>query len=136
MPNANGVYSLFDHPPKVDGPAGDSLTDESFAEECDVNNIIKRYVQTGLMPHTKAFGFFEDISNLPEDLMAAQQTLAEAERNFMLLPSGIRSKFDNNPIALIQWLENPANAAEAAELFGKKAAPPEPGAPDSGKPPS
>lgn len=114
------------------------MTDPSFEAECDVNNIVKRYVSTGLWPQNVRPGFWEDVTNMPEDLMAVHARLREAERSFMLLPSGVRSRFGNDPLQLLLFLEDPANAEEAVALglFAKKAAPPEPGAPDSGKPPS
>jgi len=130
------AFSPYNRPPRRPFDCGPSLTDQSFKDECDVNNIVKRFKQTGLLPRVEAEGFFEDVTLIPEDLMAAKARIRETERAFYMLPSELREKFGNSYISLLQFLEDPANREEAISLglFAKKAAPPEPGAPDSGTP--
>ena len=96
-----------------------SLTKQSFADECDINTIIKRYNETGYLtdPTVKAtripsFGDFTEVPSYQE----AQNKLIEADNAFMALPSAIRSRFNNDPGQLIAFLQDDANAAEAAEL--------------------
>ncbi|WNK12536.1 MAG: internal scaffolding protein [Microvirus sp.] len=130
------IYSRFNPPPRKWVGGGVSMTDQSFEGESDINNIIKRFHSTGLLPQVEAGGFFEDVSMIPEDLMAAQARVAETERAFSMLPSGLRNRFNNSYISLLQFLEDPANAEEARSLgLFRKEAKPEPGAPDSGPSP-
>ena len=105
------------------------MCDCSFAEELDINRIVARYKQTGLMPQPSLRGFFEDVSNLPEDLMAAHEKLREAERGFSNLPSDVRAQYDNNPLMLLSALADPARREAALEALGpRKEAPPPPSA--------
>ena len=96
-----------------------SLTKQSFADECDINTIIKRYNDTGYLtdPTVKAtripsFGDFTEVPTYQE----AQNKLIDADNAFMALPSSIRSRFNNDPGQLIAFLQDEANAAEAADL--------------------
>lgn len=133
------VYSRFRLPPRPEPIGGGvSRTDQSFGEQCDINNIIKRFTITGELPPSNGNGYFADVTLIPEDLMAAKARVEETQRQFMKLPSGLRNRFNNSYISLLQFLEDPANVDEAVSLglFVRKAAEPEPGAPDSGSPPS
>ena len=96
-----------------------SLTKQSFASECDINTIIKRYNATGYLtdPTVKAtripsFGDFTVVPTFQE----AQNKLIEADSAFMALPSSLRARFNNDPAQLIAFLMDDANAAEADEL--------------------
>lgn len=96
-----------------------SLTKQSFADECDINTIIKRYNDTGYLtdPSVKAtripsFGDFTEVPTYQE----AQNKLIEADSAFMALPSSIRSRFNNDAAQLIAFLQDDSNSAEAADL--------------------
>lgn len=47
---------------------GESLTHQSFADKCDVNNIIKTYEQTGILPPDMGNGYYDDVTGLQGDL--------------------------------------------------------------------
>lgn len=47
---------------------GVSLTHQSFAEKCDVNNIIKNFEQTGVLPPDLGDGVYDDVTGLQGDL--------------------------------------------------------------------
>lgn len=121
------VYSRFNLPPKRKVGGGIDKCDGSFKDECDINNIVKRYASTGLFPMPAAQGFFEDVSEVPLDLMEAEARIAATQRAFMMLPAELRARFNNSYIGLLQFLEDPANAAQARELgLFRKEAPPTP----------
>jgi len=95
-----------------------SMTKQSFKAECDVNNIIKAFKQTGMISHINekaAAGMYLD---LPEglELQEALNTVAAAEAAFMSLPSKIRDRFANDPGQFLNFLHDPKNEAEAREL--------------------
>lgn len=93
-----------------------SKTDQSFAEQCDINNIIKRYQQTGQVTHlAKNQGIYSDVSEIP-DLQGAFQAVQDASFAFSTLPASIRDRFKNNPIEFVEFLQNPENDAEAISL--------------------
>ena len=123
------VYSYFDRPPRETVGGGKSMCDDSFKDEVDINRIVARYKQTGLMAQPSVRGFFEDVSNLPDDLMGAHEKLREAEEGFRNLPSEVRKMFENNPLMLLSALSDPARREAALEALGpRKEAPPPPGA--------
>nr|QJB19432.1 MAG: internal scaffolding protein [Microvirus sp.]QJB19673.1 MAG: internal scaffolding protein [Microvirus sp.] len=86
-----------------------SLTQQQFKDECDVNNILKKYQQTGLLSHVvKTQGNFGDFSSV-EDYQTSLHKVMIAQDNFELLPSELRSKFNNDPSKLIGFINDPKN---------------------------
>jgi phage internal scaffolding protein len=92
-----------------------TLTQQQFKEQCDINNIIKNYHQTGELPLSKKVGQFLDVSNV-QDYQTSLQTVFEAQHAFEALPSKIRSRFENDPQQLIAFVEDDANYDEAIKL--------------------
>lgn len=96
----------------------DSLCQQHFKDECDVNKIVDRYVKTGILEHQSVIEpHYGDVSELPQDLMAAYDAVGRAEAAFADLPSEVRKSLDNDPARLQDWLVNPENRA-AAEKYG------------------
>lgn len=80
-----------------------SMTKQSEAAACDVNNIIKRYDRTGLITHlARAEAVFTDVSEITSYQDAILQ-VQDAQKAFMDLPSGLRSRFGNDPAKYIDW---------------------------------
>jgi len=87
-----------------------------FQDECDVNQILRKFQKTGLLNHL-AHGHpkYGDFTNVQSYGEAVEQVRA-AEAAFMQLPANIRRRFDNNPAELVAFMEDSSNAAEAEEL--------------------
>lgn len=68
-----------------------SLTDESFADECNISLMIERYKVSKIPPRTVnvSYGY----SPSPDDFQNAQYLMAEVKTNFESLPSKIREEF-------------------------------------------
>ena len=118
---SNVFYTAFNPPPKVrEVNSSPSLTQQQFAEEADINNIIASYNTTGLLTNpllqSAREPLYGDFSNLPEDYLQVQNQLLEAQTQFMELPAKIRQRFNNNPADLISFLQNPENVEEAISL--------------------
>lgn len=92
---------------------GPTLTDESQAEAVDVNNIVRQYVRTGLMPQ-RSGARYEDVSST--DYMAMRNFIADKEALFGGLPARVRARFGGDPYQLLRFIENPANRDEAIKL--------------------
>lgn len=116
------IFSVF-NPPAKDGliftEEDESLTQQHFAEEADVNNIMRRYAQTGyivdpLNPGT-AKPMFGDFS-VDFDYQEAQNMLISANNQFMALPADLRKRFGNNPGELLAFLADSNNKDEAIRL--------------------
>lgn len=96
-----------------------SMTKQSFKEECDINNIVRRFETTGILEHVNqaaAKGLYTD---LPEgiDLQGSLNMIAQAEAAFMALPAAARAEFQNDPVLFVEAFNNPTEATQ--ELFIK-----------------
>lgn len=96
-----------------------SMTHQSFASECDINNIINQYEVTGFLNHTNPLppmqGDFSEYGP-GTDFLSAQNYLVEAQASFDALPAKIRARFQNNPAELLNFLEDPENRSDAIKL--------------------
>lgn len=92
--SAAGVYNLV-----PDGVINSYDDIQSHAESCDLKLIIEKYNMTGdrRLLDVKQ-GFFEDISNFPENFADLQNKIIDANMQFMELPLEIREKFSHNPV--------------------------------------
>lgn len=93
-----------------------SLTQQSFLEESDINFIAERYGLTGELPqvlHIPQYGDFTGVF----DFQSAQNAVRLALEQFMELPAKVRARFDNNPQKLLDFMDDPENKPEA-ELLG------------------
>lgn len=114
--------------PGIEFDPEEGQTKQSFKDECDINNIMKRYNATGAITHlnmrTPEYGDFSS----PLDFQSALNTVMEGEAMFADLPSYLRDRFGNDPKQLLEFLADDANREEAIKL-GIVQAPPEPPAP-------
>lgn len=93
-----------------------SKTQQQFAEECDINTIMKKYSQTGQNPHPNLkLGVYADLTKIPSYEESLKITL-KAQSAFMSLDAKIRSRFSNDPHKLIEFLKDSNNDKEAQEL--------------------
>lgn len=101
-----------------------SLTQQCFKQECDVNHILRKYRKTQLLEHVNTYqGNYGDVSNIP-DLQTALSIVTNAHEAFNSVPSDIRKKFDNDPIAFVNFASNPDNLDSLRELGLAKPIPP------------
>lgn len=98
------------------------LTQQHFRDECDINVIVERFLRTGEMPQVD---FTEiDVSDVG-DFQDAMNIVRAAEEQFAELPSKVRERFHNDPVALMRFVGSEQNRAEALAL-GLIQAPPKP----------
>ena len=91
-----------------------SLTQQHFAEEVDINNLIGRYVQSGVLPE-KQGAFYADFSS-GLDYRETLEVLKSAREEFDALPAVTRAHFNNDPGALIDFVSDPNNHSRFAEF--------------------
>ena len=90
-------------------------TKQEFAAECDINNIMSRYLKTGIIEHVRdSAPQFLDAS--PVEFQEAMQIVAQAETLFEELPSSIRGRFENDASKLLEFVHDPANMAESVAM--------------------
>ena len=119
--------------------SGPTVTKQSMKEECDINNILARYVKTGLLtPVVKRPPMFMDVSNVG-DYRTAVENVQQAQELFANLDSGTRARFNNDPAEFLDFAVDNDNRDELRELgLLPKADTPveEEGAPDPPETPS
>ena len=92
-----------------------TLTQQHFKDECDINNILRQFNITGLLPESALSPRYGDFTGITDYHSALNQVIA-AEDEFMRLPADLRARFANDPAQLIEFLENSDNKNEAIKL--------------------
>lgn len=92
----------------------DCFVQQHEAADCDINRIMDRYIRDGVIEHVKEYGGqYGDFTEVP-DYATCLRKVAEAEDCFAALPAKVRSKFENDPGAFLDFVSNPANRDEMA----------------------
>lgn len=96
--------------------SGESRVKQAFAEESDVNAIMKKYLATGIVTHqnlsTPRYGDFSTV----DDYLSAVNRVRDAQERFMTLPAEIRDYVDNDPAKLLELVFDPDRVEEARSL--------------------
>lgn len=92
-----------------------SLAQQHMKDECDINVIVERFGVTGQLPQSPIEPLYGDFSGV-SDYHTALNKVKAADEAFMGLPAKLRAKFDNDPNALLQFLNNEQNRDEAIML--------------------
>lgn len=91
-----------------------SMTKQSFKEECDINNIVRRFEATGQIDHINqaaAQGLYMDLPT-GLDLQAGLDMIHQAEAAFMALPADVRAEYGNDPVRFVEAFNNPTDAQQ------------------------
>jgi len=92
-----------------------SLAQQHMKDECDINVIVERFGVTGELPTSPIPPQYGDFSGVT-DYHTAINAVRASEEAFMALPAKIRARFDHDPNALLQFLNDPINRDEAIEI--------------------
>lgn len=103
-----------------------SMAQQQFAYECELNNIVDRNMQykdpsfvTKLQlmhaSNPKREPIFGDFSDVPT-YQNAKNTLIAARDQFNTLPAKVRARFDNNPVKLLEFVNDPNSYDEGVKL--------------------
>lgn len=96
--------------------SGESLTQQQFVEESDINTIVNRFLRTGEMPQFDPRAMFGDFVDMPSSYQEALERVRSAQEAFSELPSAVRSRFNGDPAELLNFLSDPRNRDEAIKL--------------------
>lgn len=96
-------------------PVGDSLTKQSFAEECDINVIMAR-IQRGIpLPVMNLEPMYADFSD-GLTYQEAMNAVVAAQATFNQVPAEIRARFGNDPAQFLDFVVDPANKDELIKM--------------------
>ncbi len=92
-----------------------SKTKQSFKDECDINKIIARHSKTGAISHLNknnpGYGYATG-----QDFATAMRTVTDAQNQFNNLSEEIQTRFAGDPGQLLDFVHDPENKAEGAQL--------------------
>lgn len=124
---------------RVQAPVGETTrTQQHMGPACNINNIMKKYLKTGVIEHwNQRKPEFGDFSQAV-DLQAAIQLVDSAQEEFLKLSSEVRNVAKNDPVLLLQLLatEQGTEALKAAgmEFQEESKGAPAPALPSEGAP--
>lgn len=109
--------SEYDRERVTSDPVGESLTKQSFADDCDINVLMARFASGGAVPLPVGFaqGVYADVSD-GLSYHEAMNRVIEAQGLFMQLPAALRARFENDPGQFLDFVADPANADEMVKL--------------------
>lgn len=97
-----------------------SLAMQAFKDECDINNIIARYVKTGVIDHVQKHGAsYQDCS--PVEFSEAMRLVVNAQAMFADLPAPVRAEFENEPEQFLAFVQNAPEGASLDDLLKARA---------------
>lgn len=139
------IRSRYDSYKSSDGHTYEepSITQQQFKNDADINYIVQMYDSTGVYPNAvgtdQRSPMFGDFANLPENAQDAYNQILDARHNFDRLPLEIRQRFNYDPAAFLEFVQNPNNIDELVAMgLATKAevAPPESvnNSPEEGQP--
>jgi hypothetical protein len=115
---------------------GESMTQQHFKEESEINNIIKKHDKNGIIESVaRGNARYGDFS-LVQDYKSSLDTIRDANDNFMEIPSEIRKKFNNNAGEFFNFVQDPNNQPELIKMGLATAIPQESATPVADKPSS
>lgn len=104
-------------------PENSPYTKQEFKDECDINIILAQYQHTGEIPNlNERQGQFLDCTGM--DYTDHMHAIIEANKLFADLPSKVRSRFNNDPAAFLDFVHDSNNVDEMRSLGLLRPVPP------------
>lgn len=94
---------------------GPSRTKQSFKQEADINYIVERWGSVNLGAQNQTRPMYGDFTQVT-DFHGAQNQMLQAQEGFATLGARLRERFNNDPGALLDFVDNPENLEEAQAL--------------------
>lgn len=100
---------------EIDFTKTKSLTSQAPTDEVDINKIMARVEKGQTVLSSSGQPFYGDVSDLG-GLQDALIKVQDAEDLFMQYPANVREKFNNDPVAMVEFLFDEKNRPEAEAL--------------------
>lgn len=94
---------------------GSTVTQQAGKDACDINQIMARFVKTGVMDHVREHGPEYGFAS-SDTFNDSMQIVAKANSMFEDLPSQIRTKFENDPAKFLDFVQDEKNQEEMQEM--------------------
>lgn len=93
----------------------DSLTIQSSKDESDINVIVDRFTKTGTMPQLMMPPLNADFDAV-FDFQDAMNLTRAAKESFDAMPAKVRTRFNNDPAAFVDFCSDQDNIDEMRKL--------------------
>lgn len=97
------------------GEVLESMTQQQFKDDADINEIVRRFGLTGQLPENLRMPVSGDFTGV-SDFQSAMNLVLQAQEEFMKLPAHVRERFGNDPSKLMAFLDDASNRDEARKL--------------------
>lgn len=91
------------------------VTQQQYKDECDINEIVRRFGLTGGMPQDPRPPMVGDFTGIT-DFKSAMDAVILANERFMEFPAEIRERFRNDPQHLLEFVADEKNRDEALSI--------------------
>lgn len=92
-----------------------TLAQQQFAEEVDINTIMKKFNLTGQLPVGVRMPSYQDFEGV-FDFQTAMNAVIDAKDAFMKMPADVRKRFHNDPAEFVDFCSNEENYPEALKM--------------------
>ena len=93
----------------------ETLAQQHFKEQCDINRIVAQYAKTGLVPQSAATPMAEDFVGIT-DYHTAMNAIRRGDEAFSTLSADVREKFKNDAGRFVDFCLDPGNLDEVIAL--------------------
>ena len=93
----------------------ETLAQQHFKEQCDINRIVAQYAKTGLVPQSAATPMAEDFVGIT-DYHTAMNAIRRGDEAFSSLSADVREKFKNDAGRFVDFCLDPENLDEVIAL--------------------
>lgn len=93
----------------------ETLTQQQYRDECDINTILERFGITGELPTNVRQPIMADFIDAL-DYKDAMNAVRAANEAFMEMPAGVRARFENNPHLFVEFFSREENREEGVRL--------------------
>lgn len=83
----------------------ETAVQQSFADEVDINTIMRRFGVTREMPSGREGGVYGDFSGIT-DFQTAVEAVQRAREGFLALPPHVREEFGNDPGVYLEHVDS------------------------------
>lgn len=94
---------------------GESRTKQADLKAADINNIVRRWLKSGIPPQSNMVARYGDFSN-SGDYLSCLLKVQESQDSFMRLPARVRKACDNDPGKFLDMVFDPEKKAQLVEL--------------------
>lgn len=93
-------------------------TKQAFKDECDINRIMSKYEQTGVISHVnKNSMIYSEMFTIPKDAQDAIERVDRAREVFQnQVPAKVRDLFNHDPGAFYKFASDPKNRIKLAQM--------------------